>query len=324
MINKLLDLGANPLSQKVKDAVLEDRDSSRRLIWLLDTSEKIRLGIPKKSFGTRVFEQLCEDRHHTAQLEGLLDSGAFNLNLPEHETPEARGRLLIPLGYMLRRTAKDVVKGTAMVERILRMGADPDGVVEIILGPPRRYHTALMVATDVRNLALADLLINSGADVNKKPYLTVKYTPLQYAAKSGDLDMVKLLLEYGADVKACAAPHGGGTALQLAAGSGNLEIFRTLIDIGAPLDMGPAKVDGRWPLEAAAEGSHLDVIHSLWATKTFFQTDENGFGDWQCLRAMKFAQDIGHLECRDLISGLSGVSVARLETDNYGVSWLVY
>ena len=135
--------------------------------------------------------------------------------------------------------------------------------------------------------------------------------------------MVRLLLEFGAVVNGEPAVRSGGTALQFAAISGNCNMAAELLENGAQLHALPSKVNGRWPLEGAAEHGRLDMIQFLWRAKEL-SLNGAGFQERQCLRAMDFARSNGHLGCMDLVADLSGISVDRLELDDYGVSWLAY
>jgi ankyrin repeat protein len=201
--------------------------------------------------------------------------------------------------------------------------ADPNGIARIKRAGTRIGQTALMLALETGSEDLVRLLVVHGADVNKKTHLFIKRTPLQYAAELGNLDMIQLLLELGAEVNGEPAIRSGGTALQFAAISGNCNVAAELLERGAQLHAPPSKVNGRWPLEGAAENGRLDMIQFLWRAKEFF-LDDTGFERRHCLRAMDFARSNGHLGCRDLVAELSGVSVDKLEWEEYGVPWLAY
>jgi ankyrin repeat protein len=89
--------------------------------------------------------------------------------------------------------------------------------------------TALHVATDVDDLALADLLIKAGARVNAKNRYGV--SPMYSAAVNGNARMIELLLNAGADVESPLAE--GETALMTAARTGRTEAVQVLLKHGA-------------------------------------------------------------------------------------------
>lgn len=122
--------------------------------------------------------------------------------------------------------------------------------------------TALLVAIDVGSLALVKLLVERGADVNRRLDMGLSRNPLQRAAEIGDIQMVEFLIEYDAIVDAEPA-FGGGTALQLAAMSGHVGIATLLIERGADVNYPPARGPGRTAFEAAAEWCRPDVMYLL-------------------------------------------------------------
>jgi ankyrin repeat protein len=81
-----------------------------------------------------------------------------------------------------------------------------------------------------RHLAIVELLVNSGADVNKQTEHVP--TPLHLAAKDGNLAIAKFLIGHGADVNAKA--HGNGpTPLQEALIYGHADVAALLVKSGA-------------------------------------------------------------------------------------------
>ena len=86
--------------------------------------------------------------------------------------------------------------------------------------------TPLMMAAFDNQLALAKLLIEKGADVNKPGW-----TPLHYAATKGHVEMMKLLLEMHAYIDA-ESPNGT-TPLMMAAHYGTPHATKLLLDEGA-------------------------------------------------------------------------------------------
>jgi len=86
--------------------------------------------------------------------------------------------------------------------------------------------SALMLAALTGELALCQLLIKKGADVNKPGW-----APLHYAATKGHLDVMNLLLEENAYIDA-ASPNGT-TPLMMAAHYGTESAVKLLLEAGA-------------------------------------------------------------------------------------------
>lgn len=165
---------------------------------------------------------------------------------------------------------------------------------------------ALKVAAGLKDLQIAKLLVESGADVNDKDTDVKHHTALTYAAGAGNLEMVEYLLQLGADISGkgyntpkksplCAAAEGGHIAvvekllqegatidetkpLHGAAGAGHSNVVRRLLDAGAPVD-GDKKHTRKYgdtaprmnqceftALQKAAAGGHLQVVEILLET----------------------------------------------------------
>ena len=84
----------------------------------------------------------------------------------------------------------------------------------------------LMLASIQGYVALAEVLIKNGSDVNK-----TGWTPLHYAASKAQVPIIKLLLENHAYIDA-ESPNGT-TPLMMASMYGNAEAVQLLIDEGA-------------------------------------------------------------------------------------------
>jgi ankyrin repeat protein len=329
MVNLLLQYGANPLDREVLKAAIPDRTDM--LLFLFGQDRKQRR--VRKCIGAHILKFVMAERPGNAEvLDTLLENGLVNLIVAEEPnrdrvnigTKRAYEDMLTPLGLAIVGLPGFCGTNLGAVKRLLRGGSDPDGIARIKVIGARVGQTALMLALETGREDLVRLLVvEYKADVNKKTHLFIKQTPLQHAAELGNLDMVRLLLELGADVNGEPAIRSGGTALQFAAISGNCNVAAELLEQGAPLHALPSKVNGRWPLEGAAEHGRLDMGHFLWRAKEF-SLDGIGFQERHCLRAMDFARSNGHLGCRDLVAELSGFSVDRLGSEDYGVPWLAY
>jgi len=139
-------------------------------------------------------------------------------------------------------------------------------LVRALLDSPgigEKYETTLQLAADIRNLHLAQIMLDRGAAVcvhlkgpgssiliqaSQTGHLElvqtilnrdtctdargVHYTAaLQEASREGHLEIVRLLLEKGADVSAKGGRYGD--ALQTASATGHLEVVRLLLEKGA-------------------------------------------------------------------------------------------
>lgn len=323
----MLQIGANPSNPSVLAAAIPDRPEMLSLLFGDDIQERQQTRAPRKCIGAYLLRFLMSENGENPEaqaLDQLLATGAINLIVPEvipvsKPWPELR---VTPLGLALIGIPGYCNTNVAAIQKFLQAGADPNGMARL-KKYPYRCETALMVALETGREDVVSLMLDKGADVNLQPRLSLRRTPLQYAAELGALDMIRLLLRKGADVNSPPAFQGGGTALQFAAISGNCNAAAELMEQGASLDIRPSKVDGRWPLEGAAEHGRLDMIQLLWNAREVSPLGV-GFEKRQCLRAMDFARENGHMGCRDLIAELSGLSVDMLDTEDYGVPWLAY
>lgn len=336
LIGFLLDMGANPFDEQVLQAAIPDRPE---MLGLLFHQERLRQTMPK-CIGPSILEPVMGNGAGNATaLDELLRTNALNFTRLEVLCDRRRhpGRPLdyydsirfTPLGLAIDGLPWSFDTNIVAMKKFLEAGADPNGISKSndrwTRGSP--LMTALMVAIEKGREDAVTMLLDHGADANARPRLRTTRTALQFAAEIGSADMVRLLLGRGADVNSPASPRGGATALQFAAMSGNCNMAAELLDHGAQLDALPSRIDGMWPFEGAAANGRLDMIRYLWELNVRAVaggTFPGGFSERHCLRAMNFARENGHMGCRDLISELSGASVDRLETDEYGAPWIAY
>lgn len=129
---------------------------------------------------------------------------------------------------------------TSSIKVASRLAAWPGTKVEVRNGADE---SPLMLAALKGELALCQLLIRKGADVNKPGW-----APLHYAATNGHIDIMNLLLEESAYIDA-ASPNGT-TPLMMASQYGNESSVKLLLEAGAD------------PLLKNAQGlSALDFAH---------------------------------------------------------------
>lgn len=121
----------------------------------------------------------------------------------------------------------------ALAEALLDAGANPNLTNEYGVGP-------LLIAIKQGNAELVTRLINGGADPDAA--LWSGETPLMFASRQGDLPIVTALIDAGAEVDTRDERHGQ-TALMWAAAAGNTEIARTLIAAGADVSAATPRVE---------------------------------------------------------------------------------
>ncbi len=118
----------------------------------------------------------------------------------------------------------------------------------------RNDETALMLASIKGQTALARLLIDKGADVNKPGW-----APLHYASTYGHLELMHLLLEHHAYIDA-ASPNES-TPLMMAAMYGTVSAVKLLLEAGA--DPMLRNTQGLTALDFAEKANRSDSAHIL-------------------------------------------------------------
>jgi hypothetical protein len=139
---------------------------------------------------------------------------------------------------------------------------------------------ALQLASANGHLAVVELLLARGADVNGRGFGN---PPLSGASQHGHLAVVELLLAHGANVHA-----ENDRALRYASESGHLAIVELLLARGADVH---ADNDGAL-IEASING-HLAVVHVLLARGA----DVNADNGW----ALRYASEAGHAAVVELL-----------------------
>ncbi len=93
--------------------------------------------------------------------------------------------------------------------------------------------TPLIIAANFERFALAQSLLNAGADVNSQSQNG--NSPLLIAARKGNEAFVMRLIEQGANIN--HRNQNGNSALMLAALNGHEQVLRALLDAGADVDL---------------------------------------------------------------------------------------
>ena len=169
--------------------------------------------------------------HHDAAAHALLVAGA---------DPRVGGSGNSPLRWAVRRGSVDLAK--TLIER----GADVNFISS------SEHETCLHDAARLNDAKMVDLLVSSGADVDRKSNgRCVKGTPISLAAWTGGVAAAEALLAAGADVN--LRGDDGEFPLYYAVKSGHLDIARALVEHGA--DVNAANTDGDTMLHAVVDES---------------------------------------------------------------------
>lgn len=192
-----------------------------------------------------------------AAIEKCIADGEWDANRPLTLNLQKSGFLLL--------SAAAEHGLVSLTRQLLKSGADVNGRM-------RGEDTPLMIACTAGHGEIVDLLLEAGADVNKKSSVSDEgdpgETPLMTAAADGNRDMIGTLLKHGADVK--VKTRRGRTALSLALFRRDIDrdLVRLLLKAGCP-------VDGR-DLHHPVYQRDLDIVELLLAVKP----DVNLRYDW--------------------------------------------
>lgn len=125
-----------------------------------------------------------------------------------------------------------------------------------VMPPPDSNHTALHAAAEKGDAAALRTLIKSLRSRLRSKELNrldrEGYTPLAYAARAGNLEIVELLVKSGASVDR-TDEYAGWTPLMQAANQRHAAVVRYLLNHGA--NPNAVTRTGKTPLLAALEGS---------------------------------------------------------------------
>ena len=141
---------------------------------------------------------------------------------------------------------------------IARILIDAGAVLDRFEGTSTDARTPLMVAVEKSDLALVDLLLEAGANVNTRGEFG--RSALVVAAELGLEEMVKRLQEAGAMEEGLEA-----IALQAAAAAGDLPRVQALLDAGVDPNQ-PEPISKGYSLQSAASRGDVEMVRLLLAT----------------------------------------------------------
>ncbi|GLA57796.1 hypothetical protein AtubIFM55763_003038 [Aspergillus tubingensis] len=175
-------------------------------------------------------------------------------------------------GYFVNALAAAIAgRKLALVQLVVDAGAD--------LNARGRFGFPLRAATIANQLDIARYFLDKGVDPNLRD--EELGDPLQAAASSGNLDMMLLLLSHNASVDGCGGHFSN--ALQAACFNGHEQAVRLLIDHGASLNH---KSRYRDALQAAVYGGHERIVEILLVAGARLNPGRRGraylcaFDDW--------------------------------------------
>ena len=119
--------------------------------------------------------------------------------------------------------------------------------------------TALHKAVSVKHADVVQVLIDAGADIEKKD--SRGRTPLLLACLEGCLDTVKVLVQAGAELR--VTDTNGDTCLIAASSEGHTETVRYLVGLGQVDADQVGAPDADTALHEAVGGNHADVVQVL-------------------------------------------------------------
>jgi ankyrin repeat protein len=192
-------------------------------------------------------------RENPALTEGRTDDGVSPIMLAMYYGEPEIARYISSLG-----TPVNIFEAAAT--------GNIDQVAELIHGDATQVNAyaadgfqPLGLAAFFGHLAVVELLLIQGAEVNSASKNDLCVMPLHSAAASQHLEIAQALLEQGADPNTRQA--GDFTPIHSAAQNGQLEMIHLLLEYGADLNAKSAK--GQTPLMIALEKGHSEAIELL-------------------------------------------------------------
>jgi ankyrin repeat protein len=120
--------------------------------------------------------------------------------------------------------------------------------------------TPLVIASFRGNIAVVEMLLAAGADVNSAD--RSGFTPLIGAAQFGHATLIPILVEAGADLEALSITDNQKAALHFAAKNGHAAVVEALLNAGADVNVLVKSTHSTALMNAAYQG-HMDVVKIL-------------------------------------------------------------
>lgn len=168
--------------------------------------------------------------------------------------------------------------------------------------------TPLQTALDTMRMdvELIRLIIKAGADTNALVTDDLCKRGLQQAMELKDFAVARLLIDAGAAINEPADDEERATALQWAAIHGSFDMLTYLIQKGADVNAAPSRSHGRTTLEGAAEHGRIDIVHFLLENDADVHVDVRGEKRIHYIRAVKFAEQEGHVSLAQHLRKIGG------------------
>lgn len=239
---------------------------------------------------------------------GLIPPAPAQSDPPAASPPGEKAAFVAPSPrrFFIRMEMGDIDQA----RRWLDAGLDPDFMADQI-------GTGLMIAAWHGNLALMDLFVSRGADVNKANLLgeqallhaawrghlaavewllahgarlerePMQWTALHYAVFAGHRDVAQALIEGGADINA-RSPNGS-SVLMMAVYEGREELAQMLVGLGADRSVKNDWGDGA--LEWAMKFNHLNIARVVAPKEEFASAASQPKAHWGEPRRSEFASE---------------------------------
>lgn len=226
-------------------------------------------------------------RQDEAMIDLLLDSGVDVNAKPKSSSRPA-------LYHALEK------KCFALTKRLLDIGANVNDTFPVLQWREYTEESALHYAVTNNDIEFVELLIDYGAEVDKKNKQGC--TPLIRAIQRKSLPVAQLLLDHGADINLkCGKLHPLGEAANHCS-----EIAKLFLERGINVN---AKSSGKTPLDYAIENGDLELVKILLDKKGIYLNTKNN----RKQSPLDCAIDSRHVEIIKILLNTKGIEVSETE-----------